>query len=424
MTNRPALILLVDDEPDFEVLVKQHLRHQIRNGEFDFLYAENGVRALEVLQKHPDVDIVLSDINMPRMDGLTLLAHLQDIHRNLETVIVSAYGDMDNIRKAMNSGAFDFLTKPIDFTDLERTIGKTLGHLHLMRSLRAEKAIAERAKTTLSRYFSPAVVEALAEDPDYLSQSSERRVATFMFTDITGFTGLVETSSPEQIAALLNDYLAGVIDVIFKHGGTVTKIMGDSVHVIFGAPFETPDHARDAVECALAMDAFAETFRQWQAEKGIALGATRIGLNTGPATIGSFGTKDFFDYSAYGDVVNTAARVEQANKVLGTRICIGQGVVDHAGDIPRRPVGTLRLRGKTTGLNAYEPLTSEHANNPEVLAYQKAFEKLRAADPTARQAFAAIVGDGGNDPLALFHLGRLLNGQSGVEIQFGGKQFG
>src|SRR5262249_22485041 len=110
-------VLIVDDEPDLEVLIKQRFRKRIRDGEFEFVFAQNGQEALTKLHEVPDLDVVMSDINMPVMDGLTLLSRLNDVNRILKTVIVSAYGDMQNIRTAMNRGAYDFLVKPIDFQD-------------------------------------------------------------------------------------------------------------------------------------------------------------------------------------------------------------------------------------------------------------------------------------------------------------------
>ena len=129
-------ILVVDDEPDLEVLVRQKFRRQVREGRFDLVFAHNGAEALEVLARDASINIVLSDINMPVMDGLTLLGKLTELDRILKAVIVSAYGDMQNIRIAMNRGAFDFVTKPIDFEDLEITINRTLDEiLALKRSL-------------------------------------------------------------------------------------------------------------------------------------------------------------------------------------------------------------------------------------------------------------------------------------------------
>ena len=124
-----ATILVVDDEPDLEALVLQKFRKQIRDGGVQFVFAHDGIEALQSIADHPHVDMVVSDINMPRMDGLTLLQKLQEAEEKKSTIIVSAYGDMSNIRTAMNRGAFDFLTKPIDFTLLRQEIDTRLGQV-------------------------------------------------------------------------------------------------------------------------------------------------------------------------------------------------------------------------------------------------------------------------------------------------------
>lgn len=135
----PEKLLVVDDEPDLESLVRQRFRKKIRDGEYDFIFAQNGLEALAKLLEHKDVGIILSDINMPEMDGLTLLAKLNELKNPaLRTVIVSAYGDMENIRTAMNRGAYDFVTKPVDFADLERTIEKTINELEVIRQAQRE----------------------------------------------------------------------------------------------------------------------------------------------------------------------------------------------------------------------------------------------------------------------------------------------
>ena len=159
-----AKILVVDDEPDLEDLVRQKFRRQIKDGSIAFGFARDGVEALALLAEQGDFDMVVSDINMPRMDGLTLLAKLQEEATKFSTVIVSAYGDMANIRTAMNRGAFDFLTKPIDFTDFETTIRKTIAHVAPLNDARKRQAEAERAHASLSRYFSPNLARSLAAE--------------------------------------------------------------------------------------------------------------------------------------------------------------------------------------------------------------------------------------------------------------------
>jgi len=136
--RKPIKLLVVDDEPDLELLIRQKFRRQIRSEEYRFVFARNGVEALHTLQAQPDIDIVLSDINMPEMDGLTLLMKLNELNLLLKAVIVSAYGDMSNIRTAMNRGAADFLTKPIDFQDFEVTVAKTVKQLETLRAAMRE----------------------------------------------------------------------------------------------------------------------------------------------------------------------------------------------------------------------------------------------------------------------------------------------
>jgi adenylate cyclase len=411
-----ATILVVDDEPDLETLVQQRFRRQIRGGEFGFRFARDGVEALDMLANGNDVDMVLSDINMPRMDGLTLLEKIQETADPLSTVIVSAYGDMANIRTAMNRGAFDFLTKPIDFADLETTIKKTLAHIERLREARRRQVEAERAQALLSRYFSPNLAERLASDPEAVDLGGQRREITSLFTDIAEFTSMLETLDFEVIAPLLNDYLGGMTDVVFGHGGTVVKIIGDAMHVLFGAPADQPDHAARAVSCAIELDIYAQAFRARWRERGIELGMTRLGLEAGPAIVGNFGGGKYFDYTAYGDTVNTAARLEAANKQLGTRICVGESVASRVAGFKGRPIGDLLLRGRKEPLRAFEPLTAQIYDGPATQAYLDAFAKLEAEDPMAMPVFAALLGLQSGDHLVGFHLRRLLNGAAGSKI--------
>ena len=411
-----AKILVVDDEPDLEDLVRQKFRRQIKDGSIVFGFARDGVEALSFLAENGDFDMVVSDINMPRMDGLTLLAKLQEEATKFSTVIVSAYGDMTNIRTAMNRGAFDFLTKPIDFADFETTVRKTIAHVEALREARARQAAAERAHASLSRYFSPNLARSLAADANALAPGGERREIATLFTDIAGFTPMVESLDPTQLASLLSGYLEAMTEIVFAHEGTVAKVIGDAIHVLFGAPAEQPDAATRAIACALALDARAEDYRREWNVRGVRLGVTRIGVHAGPAIVGNFGGGRLFDYTAHGDTINAAARLEAVNKQLGTRICVSAAAAGKAEGFCGRPVGHLRLRGRSESLRAYEPLTPEEFRSPATAAYAEAFAKLEAHDPGALAAFAALLGSRPADPLAQYHLKRLLNGAAGTEI--------
>ena len=131
--EEPHQILIVDDEPDLEPLILRRMRRKIRSGTYSFHFARNGVEALELLKENQDIDIVISDINMPEMDGLTLLDQIRKVDPNIRAIIVSAYGDMKNIRTAMRRGAVDFITKPVDFDDFEETIERTVIQLREWR---------------------------------------------------------------------------------------------------------------------------------------------------------------------------------------------------------------------------------------------------------------------------------------------------
>ena len=412
-----AKILVVDDEPDLEDLIRQKFRRHIKDGAIAFGFARDGVEALAFLAENRDYDMVLTDINMPRMDGLTLLARLQDEATRFSTVIVSAYGDMANIRTAMNRGAFDFLTKPIDFADFETTVRKTIAHVAALKDSRARQAAAERAHASLSRYFSPNLALSLAADANALAPGGERREIATLFTDIAGFTPPVELLDPKQLANLLSGYLEGMTEIVFAHEGTVAKIIGDAIHVLFGAPADQPDAASRAIACAFALDERSEAYRkEWQV-RGVPLGVTRIGVHAGPAIVGNFGGGRLFDYTAYGDTINAAARLEAVNKQLGTRLCVSAAAAERADGFFGRPVGDLVLRGRTEAMRVFEPLTPEESAGPHTRAYVAAFAKLEAGDPGALAAFAGLIGERPADALAQYHLKRLLNGGARTRIE-------
>jgi adenylate cyclase len=278
-----ARVLFVDDEPDLEALIVQKFRRQIREGELSVCFARDGIDALEQLAGEGRFDLVVADINMPRMDGLTLLEKLQEADDGLSTIIVSAYGDMSIIRTAMNRGAFDFLMKPIDFPDLEKTITKTVRHIERLREARRRQIVAENAHALLSRYFSPNLAQRMSSEAHARELAGQRREIAAMFTDIASFTALAETLEPGLLGELLNEYLSGMTRIVFANEGTVAKIVGDALHVLFGAPDDQPDHGERAVSCALSLDAFAEGFRQsWRK-----IGLPAIGTSAAPSAAGT-----------------------------------------------------------------------------------------------------------------------------------------
>jgi len=239
-----------------------------------------------------------------------------------------------------------------------------------------------------------------------------------MFTDLKGFSTLMEKTPTDQIIDFLNDYLDGLMRIVFEHGGTILQVLGDGVHAVFGAPRDDQDHATAAVKCALSIDAFMTDFWEGQKAKGFDACLTRIGVHSGEALIGDFGGTHFFDYAAYGTAVNIAARLEQANKTLGTTICISQATKDltDTSEFKWRSVGDLQLKGLAATLSSFEPMANT-ADLQWLSAYEEAYALLAAEDDGARAQFARLLGQNPDDPLANFHLSRILSGQLGTTFK-------
>jgi adenylate cyclase len=279
----------------------------------------------------------------------------------------------------------------------------------------------EFIQSAFAQYVSPKVVAQLIADPSRLSLEGERRTMTFIFTDLADFTSLSEVLGSRKLARLLNAYLDGVCNIVLAHDGTVDKFIGDAVFAIFNAPTEQPDHPERAVRCALAIDAFAERFRREQHEKGIPLGATRIGVHTGKATIGNFGSQQRMDFTALGDAVNVASRLEGSNKVFGTRIVVSENTRQQCPSIAFRQLGRVRLKGKTSAIMVFEPLTEERRQSPFIEKYCAAFERLETNPVEALQLFARLEDEEPGDNCVALHLGRLRAGQARGEIVFAEK---
>jgi adenylate cyclase len=337
--SAPAKILAVDDEADFELLIRQRFRRQTRAGEFVLRFARNGEEALAALVAEPDIDLLLLDINMPVMDGLTLLSVLSEQQSSVRAIIVSAYGDMANIRTAMNRGAFDFVTKPVDLNDLEITIGKTLDEIGRVRELDRRRAAAERARANLARYFSPNIVDILAERDEPLGEVRRQTVAV-LFVDIVGFTGMAERMPPEAVVTMLRQFHGRMTAQIFACSGTVEKYIGDAVFAVFGMPNAGPDDAANALRCADLMIAALADWNSERSREGGSPLAIGIGLNYGPAVIGDVGSDQGLSFTVIGDTVNTASRLQALTRSFQTPLVVGDALI---GALRTAPAGAAEL---------------------------------------------------------------------------------
>lgn len=342
-----AKILVADDETDLEALIKQKFRQKIREQKYDFIFAINGRDALEKIQAHPDVDIVLSDINMPEMDGLTLLGKLSESNPMIKSVIVSAYGDMDNIRTAMNRGAFDFITKPINFEDLSVTMEKTLQHVKQMRE--TLKAIKEN--NILRMYVDENVLKFMGgREFESSLMTNEVVEASVAFIDICSFTSISETAGADAVVHLLNNYFDVMVKEIIRQGGYIDKFIGDAVMAVFRGDY----HLDRAIDACLAVRAQIE---KMPADEKISdfVPKVSIGINSGEMISGNIGSASLrrLDYTIIGDVVNTAQRLQAA--AAENQILINESAYELIKESFRcRPVGEMKLKNKTAPVMTYE----------------------------------------------------------------------
>lgn len=276
-------------------------------------------------------------------------------------------------------------------------------------------------RRAFSTYISPNLVQHLIENPNALRLGGERRECSFVMTDLAGFTALVERADPTEIVALLNDYLDGMIAIALEHEGTLDRIIGDAVAVMFSAPIVQPDHAERALACALAMDAFADRFAAAKRDTGLTMGRTRIGVNSGQVLVGNVGGRSLFDYRALGDAVNTTSRLEAINRQLGTNICVSGATVARCPGFTGRPIGDLVLSGKSEPVPAFEPLPAARMDEPAIQDYLAAYKLLEVGHTAAEEVFHALAQASPEDPLVRFHAARLSAGETGTTIIFAEK---
>jgi len=299
-------ILVADDEVDLEVLIKQKFRQKIREQKYEFLFAINGNDALDKMHQHPDIDIVLSDINMPEMDGLTLLTKLGETSPLTKTVMVSAYGDMDNIRTAMNRGAFDFVTKPVNFQDLELTMEKTIRHVNQVRE--TLKAIKEN--NILKMYVDESVLNFMGgREYETSLMVNETVEASVAFIDICSFTSISENEKPDTVVKLLNSYFDVIVKEIIAQGGYVDKFIGDAIMAVFRDEY----HLDRAIDACLAVRSKIDSLPELELNVPYRPKVS-IGINSGEMISGNIGSVNLrrLDYTVIGDIVNTAQRLQSA----------------------------------------------------------------------------------------------------------------
>lgn len=343
-----AKILVVDDEADLEMLVKQKFRRKIRENTYEFIFARNGEEALLKINEHPDLDIILSDINMPVMDGLTLLSRLPETNSLLKAIMVSAYGDMQNIRTAMNRGAFDFVCKPVDFDDLDLTMEKTI--IHVKQLQETIKAIKEN--NILKMYVDSNVLNFMTNKEFESSLlKNELLEATVMFIDVCGFTAITEQIPANEVVALLNGIFDKIVKEIIAQGGHVDKFMGDAVMAVFRGEY----HLDRAIDVALAVKEQISNVEVPLDGDKTYKPQISIGINSGEMVSGNIGSASLrrLDYTVIGDAVNVAQRLQTIAKA-GQIIITEEVYLKTTESFKCAQNGEFTLKNKAIPVNTYE----------------------------------------------------------------------
>jgi class 3 adenylate cyclase/ActR/RegA family two-component response regulator len=326
-TSLPARLLVVDDNKVNRLLLKRNVEMLGHSASL----AENGRVALEMLRSDA-YDLLLLDIEMPEMDGFQVLEQLinDPALRDIPVIVTTGLEGTANVVRCIELGAEDYLSKPVNPVLLKARVGASLEKKHL-RDLQRDM---------VRRFATSEVADDLQKSGFALG--GKRVAASVMFSDIRGFTSLVESQSPEETIELLNAYYALMFEAIGSHGGVVNQMIGDGLMTLFGAPRPLLDHAGSAVRAALEMMTRMDQFNRDRLIAGKSEIKIGIGIATGEVVAGYTGTTERATYTCIGDTVNLAARLEAHTKVAGrsilfdeaTRMAVaGQMLVDNLGDM-------------------------------------------------------------------------------------------
>jgi adenylate cyclase len=345
MAEHSARLLIVDDNKVNRLLLSRSvelLGHRIA-------LAENGRVALDKLRKEP-FDLLLLDIEMPELDGFAVLEQLKaDLKlRDVPVIVTSSIEGLDNIIRCIELGAEDYLPKPVNQVLLKARIGASL----------EKKRLRDQEKALVRRFATSEVAEDLLQSGFALG--GKRIKASVLFSDIRGFTALVESQGPEETIDLLNTYYMLMFDAIGGHGGVVNQMIGDGLMALFGAPLPLDNCAGNAVAAALEM---VELIQQFNLERSTARKPPiriGIGVATGDVVAGYTGTQQRATYTCIGDTVNLAARLEAHTKVAGCGILIDDTTQRALnGSVPMQPLGEVPFKGKAAAVEIFAVMASQ-----------------------------------------------------------------
>jgi class 3 adenylate cyclase len=330
-------ILIVDDTPDNISLLNGLLKDSYRTK-----IATSGEKALRIAVADSPPDLVLLDVMMPEMDGFEVCRRLKENPqtKDIPVIFLTALSQVEDEKRGLEAGAVDFITKPISPPIVESRL-KT--HLALVQTRREIEKQRDFVRGVFGRYMDGRIVESILENTEPPNLGGKIVEVSILMCDLRGFTTFAETAKPEDAVYALNSYLGVMIDTVSKHGGVLDNIIGDGIMVVFGTPHAKPDDARDAVDCAIAMQQAVPQLNAKLAERGLPPMEMGIGINTGEVIAGNVGSETHMKYSVIGSPVNLASRIE--GLTFGGQILISDStfaeVKDHV-----RVSGNLRVKVK------------------------------------------------------------------------------
>lgn len=354
MTEGTSSLLIVDDNEMNRDMLARRLEREGYHTEV----AQDGQHALNnIVEKR--FDLVLLDIMMPVLDGMTVLRMLRRTFSvcELPVIMVTAKGESDQVVDALECGANDYVTKPLDFPVV---LARIQTHLALKRASDQIKSLAsqlevrnEMIRKMFGRYVASEVAENLLEHPEALELGGELRRISMLMADLRGFTLLTQQLEPKEVVSLLNNYLGRMIEVINAHQGTVDELMGDGILAFFGAPLACERHAEQAIACALDMQLAIREVNELNAASGLPEVQMGVGINTGSVVVGNIGCPQRSKYSVVGNDVNLTARIE--SYTVGGQVLISEETLAEAGAIVRiEEQRVVRPKGMKDPVTIYE----------------------------------------------------------------------